>query len=356
MFPFPAGPWKLPVTLHPIKVASLKWRANDNLGDCLRENNGDYRSLLVSSIRLVVPRNLKTCGLSLAMQGELTPNEFIDAAPDDLAWTTKSSSLIEREGRESGKGGIRGRFEAGDEIREIWSILPDWPTIRALQPPGSRNINVSVGVFGQLGVGTLSIEVMPSRNLAPERGSTGTQAPAAPRPVVIGGGTGAEQPNLLPVRLFPERPLIRRIGGVGETNVMVSSTFCAGLGNNEAREVAVPDLVWGVSSARAPSPSVRLELRSAASGAGAAPLSSFDSGALNANDAAVTRNNYPNRPARLRVIKASNGDTLAEYGNTGGCFLNKAFPLPAMDPNFLLRVDTANAVAEAAESDNELLF
>lgn len=181
------------------------------------------------------------------------------------------------------------------------------------------------------------------------------------RPSTGGGNTGGpitvggeRPPNLQPVRLFAERPLIRRIAGIGD-NVQVSPGFCTGLGNNQAGSAQVPSLVWGVSSAQEPSPSVRVELRD---GSNNTVLASFDSGPLNANDAGVTRENYPGRPTSLRVIRVTGGDAMREYGNQTGCFLDKAAPAPRMDPAaFVLAVDTQGVVDEGpGEADNELRF
>lgn len=177
--------------------------------------------------------------------------------------------------------------------------------------------------------------------------------PPGPGGVTLVGSGGT--PNLLPVRLFPERPLLRRIGGLGD-NTMVPIGLCATLGNNEAREVAVPDLAWGISSAQADASSARVELRDAASNA---VLSSFDSGPQSANSAAVTRSNYAGRPARVRVVNVTGGDVMVAYGNQAGCFLDKDAAAPRLDPaGFLLEVDTQDAVAEGtdAELDNELRF
>lgn len=174
----------------------------------------------------------------------------------------------------------------------------------------------------------------------------------------VSGGVrvvGASAPNLLPVQLFGERPLLRRIGGLGDST-MVPMGLCATLGNNEAREVAVPELTWGITSARADAPSARVELRDAANNA---VLSSFDSGPQTANSAAVTRSNYAGRPERVRVVNVTGGDVMVAYGNQAGCFLDKDAAAPRLDPAaFLLVVDTQNTVAEGtdAELDNELRF
>lgn len=170
--------------------------------------------------------------------------------------------------------------------------------------------------------------------------------------IIIGGNS---QPNLLPSRMFEVRPLLRQVGGLNG-NLMVPITFCSALGNNARGEVAVPELTWGVSSAREPSATVRSELRNAATGA---VLSTFDSGPISANAAPVTRSNYAGRPARIGVVNVTGGDRMVEYGNQTGCFLDKDLPTPALDPAaFLLVVDTQNAVDEGTdgERDNELRF
>lgn len=174
-------------------------------------------------------------------------------------------------------------------------------------------------------------------------------------PDVINPGSG---PNLLPQTPAPA-VYLRRIGGLGN-NIMINGDFCSvnRLANNQAAEVTVPDVVWGVSSAGARSDSTRVELRDAKSGT---LLSSFDSGPLNANDAAVMRRNYPGRPTRVKVVNVTGGDTMRAYGNQVGCFLDHAAPLPRLDPPFLLVVDPLNAIAEGpdrtgAESDNKLRF
>lgn len=170
-------------------------------------------------------------------------------------------------------------------------------------------------------------------------------------PIGVGAGSGA---NLLPARLFPERPTLRRIGGLG-ANVMIPGGFCAGLGNDARGQANVPALVWGVSSAGGDVASARVELRDDASGR---VLSSFDS-RVEGNSAAVTRENYPGRPTRVAVVNVT-GALMRDFGNQAGCFLDPAVSAPPLDPAFRLVVDPGNAVNEGpdsgAELDNELTF
>ena len=184
------------------------------------------------------------------------------------------------------------------------------------------------------------------------RGACNTVAPPAGGGIRVGAGSGA---NLLPARLFPERPLLRRIGGLG-TNVMIPIGFCTGLGNDARGRAQVPPLVWGLSSAGGDVASARAELRDAASGR---VLSSFDA-RVPGNSAPVTRENYPGRPTSVAVVNVT-GPLMRDFGNQAGCFLDPAAAAPPLDPSFRLVADPANAVAEGpdattTEADNELTF
>src|SRR4029079_16883245 len=53
-------------------------------------------------------------------------------------------------------------------------------------------------------------------------------------------------PNLLPVMLFPERPLLRKINTL--SSIMVPITLCGNLGNDEEGDRPLPDFEWGVSN------------------------------------------------------------------------------------------------------------
>lgn len=239
-------------------------------------------------------------------------------------------------------------------------------TGRALRSGDGQTFNAGAGPMAQriryAAAGTFNITMdvtdasgftrNVTRPVSIPRAACNAVAPPNPGGVTLVGNSA---PNLLPVRLFPERALLRRIGGLGD-NTMVPITFCSTLGNNEAREVDVPELTWGISSAQANAPSARVELRDAA---GNAVLSNFDSGPQTANSAAVTRSNYAGRPARVRVVNVTGGDVMVAYGNQAGCFLDKDAAAPRLDPaGFLLVVDSQGAVAEGtdAELDNELRF
>jgi hypothetical protein len=239
-------------------------------------------------------------------------------------------------------------------------------TGRALRSGDGQTFNAGAGAMAQriryAAAGTFNITMdvtdasgftrNVTRPVSIPRPACNAAVPPAPGGITLVGNSA---PNLLPVRLFPERALLRRIGGLGD-NTMVPITFCSTLANNEAREVDVPELTWGISSAQANAPSARVELRDAA---GNAVLSNFDSGPQTANSAAVTRSNYAGRPARVRVVNVTGGDVMVAYGNQAGCFLDKDAAAPRLDPaGFLLVVDTQGAVAEGtdAELDNELRF
>lgn len=185
---------------------------------------------------------------------------------------------------------------------------------------------------------------------APSCQASGT--PVGGGGIRVGAGSSG---NLLPARLFPERPLLRRIGGLG-ANVMVAGGFCAGLGNDARGQVQVPPLTWGASSAGGDVATARVELREDASGR---VLSSFDA-RVPGNAAPVTRDNYPGRPTRVSVVNVT-GPLMRDFGNQAGCFLDPKAPAPTLDPAFRLVVDPTNAVGEGpdaatGEADNELTF
>lgn len=207
---------------------------------------------------------------------------------------------------------------------------------------------VAAGTTGHLRIGSgIVIPVTTTaRRPTPPPSSGGSGSPRR-NPPTFGA---AANPDLLPVFGGNTQQLIRRIGGLGP-NVMIPITFCSRLGLNQASTVPVPDLVWGVSSARAAASSVRVQLKDMASGA---VLSAFDSGALAANSAAVTRSNYPGRPATLRVVNVTGGATMQQYGNQAGCFLDRNAPAQRLDPalnQLRLEVDAAAAVDEGKDGE-----
>ena len=212
--------------------------------------------------------------------------------------------------------------------------------------PGNYTITLQVtDAGGGTDVATQPVTV-------PRAACSAAEQPPGRGGIVIVSGSGS---NLLPARLFPERPLLRRIGGLG-ANVMVPISLCAGLGNDARGQVQVPPLTWGMSSAGSDVANARAELRDDASGR---VLSSFDA-RVPGNAAPVTRENYPGRPTRISVVNVTSA-LMRDFGNQAGCFLDPAVPAPALDPAFRLVVDPANAVGEGpdaatGEADNELTF
>jgi hypothetical protein len=173
----------------------------------------------------------------------------------------------------------------------------------------------------------------------------------------VRAASGGAQPNLLP-QLVSTAPLLRRINVSGP--IQVASTFCTGVPLTKPTAVAVPPLVWGVSSVQHPASGVRVELRNRQTGA---VLSSFVSGPLQANGAAETRVNYPGRPAQVQVINyvPSKADGFPEFGGVAGCYISGPAASQTLDPplgQLQIVVDPANAIAEGSngEADNELAF
>lgn len=183
---------------------------------------------------------------------------------------------------------------------------------------------------------------------------------SAPRPPSrASGGSSTAQPNLLPQRASTA-PLLRKINGIGGP-IRVFDTFCNGVPLLNPTTVAVPPLVWGVSSANAAASGVRVELRNRATGA---VLSSFVTGPLQSNGAAETRQNYPGRPASVQVIhlgKHVRAD-FPEFEGVPGCYLHGTAALSlTLDPpdgQLQIVVDPANAIDEGTngEADNQLAF
>lgn len=224
---------------------------------------------------------------------------------------------------------------------------------------GAQPIN-TVLTYAQPGSFNITLQVTDANGFTQQhrqpvtlpRGACNAAAPPTAGGIRVGAGSGA---NLLPARLFPERPLLRRIGGLG-TNVMVPGGFCAGLGNDARGRAQVPPLSWGLSAAGGDVASARVELRDDASGR---VLSSFDA-RVPGNSAPVTRENYPGRPTSVAVVNVT-GPLMRDFGNQAGCFLDPAVATPPLDPAFRLVADPANAVAEGpdaatTEADNELTF
>lgn len=159
-----------------------------------------------------------------------------------------------------------------------------------------------------------------------------------------GGGSTEPQPNLLPQRMPPLGQLVRVLGTGRNNTREVSMHFCASVPQDRVAVVDVPSLVWGASVVHASvDRPVRVELRS-----GASVLASFETTPpLRANADAQTRNDYPNRPTRIRVANVV-ADLLDDYGRRG-CFFDRA--LSANDP--LGRVDAAD-LSLVVDPDNRI--
>lgn len=187
----------------------------------------------------------------------------------------------------------------------------------------------------------------PSENRPPAPGA-GVPPPPPVRPPTTGGAT---QTNLLPARLFPERPLLRKINTLSAT--MVPIALCGNLGNDEEGDRPLPDFEWGVSNTdfEVTTP-FQVQLVNGATGA---TLATQTVPGIPRGDLRTFRN-WPGRPASVRLVRVV-ARLLKDYDNAPGCYVAKsAASSVTLDPRpILIRVDTGSAVPEGSrENDNEL--
>ena len=187
----------------------------------------------------------------------------------------------------------------------------------------------------------------PSERQAPAPGAGAPPLPPV-RPPTTGGAT---QTNLLPVRLFPERPLLRKINTL--SSVMVPIALCGNLGNDEEGDRPLPDFEWGVSNTDFDvTTPFQIQLVNGQTGA---TLATQTVPAVPRGDHRSFRN-WPGRPATVRLVRVVSR-LLRDYDNAPGCYVAKSVAASVtLDPRpILIRVDTTNAVPEGnRENDNEL--
>ena len=217
-----------------------------------------------------------------------------------------------------------------------------------IEPPNLRGD----GCYALLMEGSASARVFfgfdPSDRTAPAPGAGTGPAPGSGRPPTVSGPT---QTNLLPVRLFPERPLLRKINTL--SSVMVPIALCGSLGNDEEGDRPLPDFEWGVSNTDFDvTTPFQVQLVNGATGA---TLATQTVPAIPRGDHRTFRN-WAGRPANVRLVRVV-ARLLRDYDNSPGCYVAKsAAPGVTLDPRpILIRVDTTNAVPEGSrENDNEL--
>lgn len=215
---------------------------------------------------------------------------------------------------------------------------------RDLEKTGCGEVNVT----GEAGINLLFGTPRPT--------PTRTPAPPAATPTarqVTPTATPAPRTtNLLPVMLFPERPLLRKINTL--SSIMVPIALCGTLGNDEEGDKPLPAFEWGVSNTNDADVATPFDIQlvDGASGRTLATerLTQLPRGQFR------TFSNWPGRPATIRVVRVV-ARLLRDYDNSPGCYLAKpgASSVP-LDPRpILIRVDTGNTVPEGnRENDNEL--
>jgi hypothetical protein len=186
--------------------------------------------------------------------------------------------------------------------------------------------------------------------------ASGAQNPPPVAPVQGGSGgktvgsTTSSVPNLTPVRLFPERPLLRKINTL--SSLMIPMFFCSGVGNNEEEDVDIPAFEWGVANDNR---AAVAQPFSVAVLNGTSPLATQTVASIPESDTRTFRN-WPGRPARIRVVKVTGPPLLSEYNNSPGCYIPNALAgKVTLDPKpLVIRVDSTSQITERNEPDNDL--
>ena len=176
-------------------------------------------------------------------------------------------------------------------------------------------------------------------------------------------------PNLTPFRLGATSPLLRKINPLTARSTMVNSAFCTGLGDNEEREVAVPDFEWGVANDNRSAINTPFSVTLSGTPVSVSAIGvSAPNTVLSTQQVASipmlnrrTFKNWSGRPARIRVVKVTGEPLIGEYQNSAGCYLpNPASSMVilssvALDPKpLIIRVDSASQIKESMETDNDL--
>lgn len=186
--------------------------------------------------------------------------------------------------------------------------------------------------------------------IAVRQPGTGAPAPANPQSPTSpprSGSTQPSEPNLLPVQLFANRPLLRKINTLAATEI--PGTFCTGFGNNEERDVDVPAFEWGVSNdnnrSDVTTPFI-VQLLDGNNVLATQQITRLNGGQM------LTFRNWRGRPSRVRAVKVTGPPLLSQYGNAVGCYLVSSSPL---DPRpITIRVDAGGTIPERVEVDNDL--
>lgn len=186
--------------------------------------------------------------------------------------------------------------------------------------------------------------------------------PPPPPPPPPPGSVTPSTPNLLPALATPTvlaRPLGAAVVTQGGQMFAVSNFFCNGLPDNIVAAVPVPTLTWGVSG-------VNIEAANTAFSVqlidpDSSPPRTLDTLALAAgfpaNTPLVQRNNYPNRPASIRVILNPRFQAGAAQQTVVGCFTEPGSTQTLEPRTLVIKVDPDNLINEGdRENDNELRF
>lgn len=260
----------------------------------------------------------------------LDPDDKLDASGGtvSLALVSRSEAEVRLRMRASAK---RGYTIEPDDVRESKCSAPNIE--------GSTTLRLFFGFD-------------PADTPAAGGGTPGSgSSSGSGRPPVV---SSPSNPNLLPVRLFPERPLLRKINSL--PSVMVPIALCGNLRNDEEGVRQIPAFEWGVSNTNVADVTTAFQVQ-LVNGATGAVLATETLPSL-ARGQSRTFSNWPGRPASVRLVRVVES-RLSEYDNSPGCYVVKSeASRVVLDPRpILIRVDPTGAVGEGdrtRELDNDL--
>ena len=242
------------------------------------------------------------------------------------------------------------------EFDEILSRTDTTARVR-LTFPDSGTVNLESRLEFEGGEPPLNVSLgWPTVNVHRSSGAQ-NPPPAQPGRGSSGGATvgTSSTPNLTPVRLFGERPLLRKINT--RSALMIPMFYCSGVGNNEEKEVAVPAFEWGVANDNRSAINQAFSVAVLNGASNNAPLSTQNVATLPQSDSRSFRN-WPGRPARVRVVKVTGDPLMKEYDHSAGCYIpNALVGRVTLDPKpLIIRVDSGGQITERDEPDNDLVI
>jgi len=179
-----------------------------------------------------------------------------------------------------------------------------------------------------------------------------------------GGGGGANggvvqpTPNVLPSAQTPfvlARPLGPAIATPRGGMFPMNAFFCANLPANSAQTVNVPKLTWGVSGVNIAQANRRFDVQLIDGSTNQVLDTLTLANGFPASTPLVQKDNYPNRPATIRVIKDPSFQVGAAIQQRPGCFTEPGSTQRLEPASLKIKADATNQINEGQrEDDNEL--